>query len=82
MLALAFCIAPSRFQPLIWSVVACLMGITMVLMGWTIAARKPLSPQAIVSTVMFGLFATHSAARAVKELIRLRKRESNGATPA
>lgn len=81
LLALAMGIVPSRFQPVLLSVIACSMSVTMTLMGWSIAARKPHSSQAIVSTVMFGLFATHSAACAVKELIKLRKREPNGAHP-
>lgn len=73
LLALASALAPSRFQPLLWSLIACLLSTTMALIAWTIGARRFPLPHAIVYTVVFALGAILNAFRALIELSKLRK---------
>jgi hypothetical protein len=81
LLTLAFWAAPTRFQVLIWYLIHCLVGITMALIAWSIGARRFPLPNAIVSTVVLALLAIHSAARAVIELLKLRKGKLKGVPP-
>ena len=64
LLALVCSVAPTRFKPLIWSVVSCLMSTTMTFIGWRLPNKLPLA--------VFAPLAIYSAARAVAGLAKLR----------
>jgi hypothetical protein len=74
LLAVVFGVVPSRFKPLIWRVIGCLIGITMALLAWTTGRHTLFLPWTVVCTVLFAFLAIYSAGRALIELSKLRKR--------
>jgi len=58
-------LAPSRFKPLNWLVISCLMSVTMTLITWTSKTGK-------FSVVVFALLAIYNAVIALIELSKLR----------
>src|SRR5262249_13885159 len=73
LLCLAFTVVPSKFRPLIWLVIVCLMGTTLALISWMSRVHEPQSLRAIVFTAIFGLLVIQHSVLAVSEALKLRK---------
>jgi hypothetical protein len=70
LLILAFWLAPSKFKPTISYAMGSVINITMVLLIWTMPARKSSLAETIFSTAVFALFASYGAVLAVRKMIQ------------